>query len=1302
MKTQINLYEITRYLATFVSQVKLENQSGHFDINKYAEGFLIPMFNEVFKKQFERLETAQVNYPAVDLRSKDKEISIQVTSETGFEKIRDTLSKFISGKHYETSRLIHFVIDDEYMPRKTDDDLSKIIDEEFAKLNLVGRTKMEFSTSSIWNISKLRNEIENNCSEAQQKKIRDFLKSEYGDVTKLPTFRDVLIPYQIVYESQIKPSSTNLPFQFSNPFFGRENDLKTMTDFITADNGSAITIVADGGYGKTRLCVEFFKTVIDAMPDAEAVVLNEMAFQGSIPLNESQSNKRVIILIDDAHRKTEMLESIFAATGAHKNIKLFLTIRKPLYDETMRALPSHLRNVKSISLTRLSYDHTLELIKSQVPGLDEKYRKRVAEESKGVPIVILGLCQIIREGKYSAEISEEENFIRFVREVKDQVISDISSKYYIDGKSINKTVQLLALLGPVKNTEDEIRDLAAINSIAYEDCSMILSYLEEHELIQRKSTISILPDPYADIIILDTAPRIKFLLHANGIDRFTDRIIRNIVGVEHSDRLKVDVDSIIIEFIASISTNKLTTLEEVESFNNNLETLKHFAYKKPKVVSSAIDKILKITEGVPEFWNLEPFSRFRETRGHLDTLISIVALNTHGEKNLNNIVELVRQCIVRSGDFTLLTKAFRYREYDFGEYRYYPQIPCERQQFLIKKLMELLKGDPLSDFDAQFIVTGLTTMLRLDFAIEESFDKYKHTLSYGTAQVIDNEITKAIRDSAIASIIELFRKMRNTAIGVSCYDTLLRMLHFTIVPAHKADYVLNQSSQIDLVSSFLKDFMTGDPTTEEKAKLNRQLKLFSRREVKKEYRALYEKLSTAATSATNTREKIELILRGDYFDKKKYFNDQLKGFLLEYGDWPTFYQDSILIRQNLKNAEVQYFSDLLNYLIDNHPQQSKELYAYVRQESPQLTEEFCPLILANGRDTDYFYTSIDDLWVINTEEAKQSVIYLLTFGRKRDKTLYDKRDLKYVQAVLDEQNQSAMRRLCITLPDFIDIDGDLTFTLCGTFLDNSTVANNTEMLIHSLFERKDYLPEHKNKLRQLAFDKTIPLMINSHYVDQIITFLEDNFGFNVMFSYFIKKLDFQENKLGLYSVDFSGLHGNPNISQDQKEDNLLKVIEWYSSLEKPSMYTHLKVVEVFAFPGIFSKSFRKKIEIFADKNGQDMAHLAKLCEALDVFDDKEGELLDFLISIANRATKLEGYSIKSLESIFGSEFIYNGGGKSKSGPGPYPKDLARHEQLTELLKRADLEKDVREIFELALKIAKQSIDSEIKEATEEW
>jgi hypothetical protein len=1305
MNSQNYLWEITRYLAWFTSQVKLENQVGNFDINKYSESFLIPLLNVAFKKEFERLEFIKVNYQAIDLRSKDKEISIQVTAEKGFGKIKETLSGFISSKLYEGSKLIHFVIDESYKTKKTNEDISQFVKEEVDKLELLEIPHIDFTSSDIWNISILRKEIEKNASLDQLSATRDFLMSQYGEVNALSTSNEVLIPYQTAFEPQINPNSQDSPFQFNNLFFGRKDELDSLTDFITSENEKILTIVSDGGYGKTRLCIESFQKITDELSDTEAFVLNEKAFHGQIFRNHQKPIKTTIILVDDAHKKTEILNSLLLAANGYKNVKLILTVRKALYEDTLKEFPTHSRNIPSVPLKRLSYDDTLLLIQSQILGVNEIERKRLAGQSKGVPIVILGLCHVIKSGKYSSAISEEGNFIRFVLELKDQVVSDIATRYYVDKTSINKLIQLLSLLGPIKNTEDEVRILAGLNSISYEECSLLLSYLEEHEFVQQKGSISILSDPYSDVILLDMASRIKFILKEKGIGRFMDRVIRNLAQVEHSERLKLNVDSIVIEFISSISKNPLKTYQEIEALNNNLETLKHFTYRKPLIVFRAIELLLKITDGNHSFWQKDSYEwdsiRVNETHDHIDTIISILTLNIYDEGDLSRVLSLIQECVKRRSDFNLLVKAFRYREYDFIEYRYNPKVPCGRQIFLIKKLKEMITASVLSDFDGRFILSGATTLLNLDFGMEESYDKFKHTISYGTANVIDNETTRRIRNDATEILISLFKKTRNTDIGEQTYEAIVRKLHFTVKTEKENRYLIDQSSQVDLVGNFLLELVNNQPSFDERAKLLHRLRIYSRREIKPEYSELIQKLVIGAESSNSNKERIEILLREEYFFKRIHLEEQLKKTILAYKDWNTFYEDAITIYKNFKKAEVHNINDLIAYLITSHPDRSKELFEFICETYPDLRVDFCELVKANYKDKAYFYSKIEMLWAIGNENAVQAVVYLLTMGRNREKEQYEIGDLAYIEHAIDQNNQSALLRLSVVLPDFMYLNLDYTLMLCKKFIDSDT-GRNTTMLINALFENPKYIAMVDiDKLKQFAFDNTAHLEIEPHYFSFIFIFLERNFGFEVLFSFLLKRIDSIEKAVGLHAIDF-GVYGNPDLSEDQKEQNFIKAIEWFISVKDPSEYVHLKVVAFFAPSGIFTDSLREKLSTLLEKHHHSIDNLLRICGALDIYEEKNMGLLGFLISIGNKIVSLDGYKKDKLTSVFGLHIVLNMGSKVKSGPGPYPQDIDRRELLLAAIAEYKTERDVREVLDYALENVKRSIEDEEKKIQGEW
>lgn len=86
--------KIISHAAKFVLEVEGFNASNLYDVNIHAEGFLIPVLNEVFGLRLENLNATQKkNFPAIDLADFKNKVAFQVTATSDFEKIKTTLEK---------------------------------------------------------------------------------------------------------------------------------------------------------------------------------------------------------------------------------------------------------------------------------------------------------------------------------------------------------------------------------------------------------------------------------------------------------------------------------------------------------------------------------------------------------------------------------------------------------------------------------------------------------------------------------------------------------------------------------------------------------------------------------------------------------------------------------------------------------------------------------------------------------------------------------------------------------------------------------------------------------------------------------------------------------------------------------------------------------------------------------------------------------------------------------------------------------------------------------------------------------
>ena len=1299
MNSQIYLYEIRKYLAWFTSHITLENESGYFDINKYSEKFLIPILNYIFNTKFERLEFDKKNYPAIDIGSKELKISFQITASTGYEKIKNTLTSYIVNEVYkEFPVLFHLIINENYETSKTNADLETHISNEIDRVGVKPKPTILFKKDEhIWNIANLLKNIEQKCDSDKLKLIRDHFEKEYGKVTALPTFDDILIPYEIAFRQQLDSSNENLPAQFHTPFYGRKSDSEKLQKFVEESTTSVIAVVGDGGYGKTRLVVELFKQLAANQNGTETYVLNEAAFQCLDFATQIRTDKKVIVLFDDAHRKPEILNDLIGVANRLENLKLILTVRKAVYSDTLKSISTHNRSIESVELLRLSYEETQSLFKSQLSFLEEYEIKKLAEESKGVPVVILGLCSITLKGKYKSELSEEANFMLFVNEAKEQVINDIHSKYFISKESINKTIQLISYFGPIKNSPDEIQSIATLNGIASDETSIIIDYLQEYGFVEKKTEITIKPDPYSDAILLESAPRIKYLLQ-KGISIFLDRLIRNLVEVEKSSRIDFSIESLITDFITSFKSKDLNSRKSIADLENNLETLKTFTYKKPRLCFLAIRYLLQSQAQNPEFWQKEEtfalYSKsFKSVHDNIEVILSIATLNTHDISELDEIYDLLLFYKSKKLDNIIFSKIFRYRVYDFYEYRYNPPSPCERQTYLVKKLKKIIEKGDLEKENLDHILSCCKTLLTLEFEAESYFDKYTHSFTYGRAYVIPNKTTKSIREDTLSILCQVYMKIRYTKDSELYFQEILRPLFFT-AETKRNEYIYPQEQEVIIISEFLRTILDQKPNIFERSSILKQLKLFERKEIKDEYKDLIRELLSLSENVSTSKEKLELLFLDDYFSLKNNIDRVIKEIIEGYTEENLFFNDIIEIKINLSDRDYTNFSEIINHLSISNPELSRRMLQYIIEHYPDQSCSFAPLIRGNYSDDEYFYETLNRIWNLDYECAKAAVIWMLTHGRNQNIELYRDDDLKYIEYVIENKILSAIGHTPFTLAKYILINPERTINIISKILKLGGNVREDGFLLHSIFENKEIIQKHSDLIKEFVFKDTIEFPIESHYIEDILTFLESRYGFDTMFAYLIRKTEFYESKEEFLALTLYKHYNNPHKDQIPQEIDFLKVIAWYTGLKVKSRYFHRRLLEFLRPSSLQSEEFKDGFKTIISKANDKKEMIIEICNTLDVYENKGEYIIALLIEIANELCDKLQITREDLINIFGTNFIYNMGIKTGFPGQPFPEDIRGRDLFISILEKYELHPQVKDLFLFAIKNIENDIARE--------
>lgn len=159
------LNKINTYAARFVLEVEGFNASNLYDINIHAEGFLIPVLNEVFGLRLENLNTTQKkNFPAIDLADFKNKVAFQITATSNLDKIKTTLEKFKEHKLNKVFDVLYIYIITHKKERYNDEKLKSVIPNDFIfttaenvidKDNLLQKITSLSSTPKIEAISKI-------------------------------------------------------------------------------------------------------------------------------------------------------------------------------------------------------------------------------------------------------------------------------------------------------------------------------------------------------------------------------------------------------------------------------------------------------------------------------------------------------------------------------------------------------------------------------------------------------------------------------------------------------------------------------------------------------------------------------------------------------------------------------------------------------------------------------------------------------------------------------------------------------------------------------------------------------------------------------------------------------------------------------------------------------------------------------------------------------------------------------------------------------------------------------------------
>ena len=657
----------------------------------------------------------------------------------------------------------------------------------------------------------------------------------------------LLQSYEQYFSNQLRDDIYELRNQLKNNFFGREKQLTELNEFIEDPTKSALAIISNGGYGKTRLCIEFLKNEISRKEEWVPLVMSHTGFRPTDFAHLIKTKRKLIIFIDNAHEIPHQVSEVKRQIdNTHGKDRLIITTRPTLFSEIFQKIPSHAKNIEKLILPRLPYEQTKEMIKSEVPWLKDRQIIHLTEVSKGVPNVILELVRLIRLGKHPNEISVEETFSESVKEIFYQAINDIEIKTLIPKEKANDFLRLIALISPVNNDDANKKFIEELLELRKDKVELLINELEILHLLDAEATISIRPDPYSDSILIETIKKNKsFIEHvrdSSGAEKYLENILKNLSEAEVAKNEKE-------YFVDGLLYGYVSLLKEPSTSNRKIKSIFQFVEKiivdKPVYGIFAVKQYLLYSANLTHSMHSEVdgfgdntfFNVLGELTASLLTVLCTYSI--YAKNNKDEIHKLIEEYINVTGNLSILASCYNYHEWDFPYFGYRPRQCCERQIYLKNIICSyLLSNSEISKLTIAIAVAEI--LLKLEFQLERYFEHATMKMHFGEALVPYCQHIEKLRTDIIAALIEFIKKTHDKELKEKALNLLMHYFFYCNNSFSKR-YNQNLEKEINIVLSYLNIFLSNTPTTHEKNKILGSIQRFEKSGFKEEFRELINK-----------------------------------------------------------------------------------------------------------------------------------------------------------------------------------------------------------------------------------------------------------------------------------------------------------------------------------------------------------------------------------------------------------------------------------------------------------------------------
>lgn len=1114
--------------------------------------------------------------------------------------------------------------------------------------------------------------------------------------------------YSDFYQRELDQNSSN-SYDFTNRFYHRYEILESLDEFVRSNKNKALIIHGVPGVGKTRLCVEYFKQHLDKHQNWIALVLVSHKLDLEVLQLALSGDKNYIVLIDDADKfdQRDLSDLLTLIKGQRSNrVKLLLTIRSYFLEKLLGQFSERdlEESLDQFELKPLSRPESVSILEEELKDYTiSKYLGYFVEMTRGIPIMMMTLLKVIKEGTSLASIKEDAFLKTYVKRQFKNFISNTSQEHEIVKRKVEAVLKLVSLIEPIQIDDQELALRIAENeSLDKEEVMLILSAMKLQSIISGRYEYDIKPDLYSDLILEEALEKKDWLKERLPIySSHVNNIIKNIGYVKQGENGSRVLETLLLDYIKKIDES-----DTLRQLNMILDTVDSIVYQLPLLALDAINKTLSVYENEKH----PLYSEFQQ---------SLKQKNYSVDTTVNNLKTIIRK-LIELDDFHIEAFSLSSRLYtviqdgnlisnisNFNKNDRFENFNCKRQRKILEaSRVELDMTDNLNRI--LFAVNALKSLLKLEFTGTEADLSDRNTLKIYTFQLPEISPIKELRNDVINLMTSQFREKGQVQVKEEILKALVDIPREIF--ALRSDKFKGHE-EIASVLDFLLDLSSQRVfDLKQRQHLKDQLYWYRQWGIDESFHKIIDEIESNLTENDLTERLMNLLHprydNDDINQKRREFDSKAQEYVSDHsGEELGIALVDVIKGSEYMPPEFFKFLDFVSSDLDKSQKLIDHLWTNNREfVIGHLSNVFREFRFSNDHQ-EFFWEYITKLRGENSVAARNCLLHIYnsfmvhnSLNKLKDWKALTADDVEVIISLVHESTSDNYFSLASTLPTLFYVDKPLAAKEIQKFLGYA----NDQQLDNFLLAIDPIEEANKSEIKDLVLNHTVRLNM-TYRLEEILGQLLKEGGFKEVLDYIERRFLFKRKLVidhkSLLGYDFVPNHRNSGItrklSESEKLNAFSKVLKWFLDFEFElfeELYSK-NIIELFAVNKYVDEDTLAVYSKCIKEYSSDNRKLLKISKSLAEFEEKDETFVTLIIKLLEI-----GYNQiqeeEELKTFLSHCYISmtSVGVKSGTSGQPFPVDLKMRELLNNTLKtRKFTSPKIKSFFQKAL----TSIESEI-------